>query len=371
MTGEVSLIIQCVVTGRLLFRVSSYKTNDKEHSFPSFKVKNPLRVSSEQGTNLIRNATNADEKLFHSFSAEPVYYQGRYYRFGLCSSSIDFKKMIKTMGPSKYKNFCKSIRWRSPWNLLCAQDAQRPVYLSNLDVGHFCLQYVQKFLNDISHTVLEENASESSSDEDVLDATEIMETKKIVSKIVDRWADKVGKVETLKKVDSKTEKPKQLLGVHIDRIFNGRYSVPVDPSKALKVGIIIRCTVTGRYLLVFGAASGMWSFPKGHVNKNDGNDLRNTGIRECSEEAGITISKESLNPTQVVLAHRGATVYFTTTCDSTSRQFHNLKTNDCDEVSEVAWIDQKFIDQHKYRIANSDVTNFMHTAAETFLMPKK
>ena len=72
MKGEVSLIIQCVVTGRLLFRVSSHKNESTdllaEHYFPSFKVNNPFRVSAKQGINLIRNATNADGKLFHSFA---------------------------------------------------------------------------------------------------------------------------------------------------------------------------------------------------------------------------------------------------------------------------------------------------------------
>ena len=174
-----------------------------------------------------------------------------------------------------------------------------------------------------------------------------------------------------KEIEKPKEKPK-VLGVYIDRVFDGRYSVRVDPCKVLKVGIIIRCHVTGRYLLVLGNASGMWSFPKGHVNKKwDGEDLRNTGIRECQEEAGITIAKESLNPHQVVLAHRGTTLYFTTTCDSTSTKFSNLRTQDNDEVSEVASIAQKFIDEHQYRVANSDVSNFMRSAGEKFLMPKK
>lgn len=471
------MIIQCVATGRLLFRVSPYKTDSidsasntseqtKEHYFPAFKVNNSLRASNKQGINIIRNVTGIGSELFHSFSAEPVYYEGKYYRFGLCSSSVKMMETIAGSCKSKRKNFCKSLRWRSPWDLLRAQDAPRPVYLSHLDVGHFCFLYVQKFLDDISATtvnspslqgtlapVLEENDSLDSSDssasssgdegEDAsgelnnrlmhslqdwrvsdapispivptaptgssddfsfLPADKVIETeettKKIVAEIVEAWADKVAKTKvkvktangastsarftklgrntkTVKAVESKEiekkkEKPKEMLGVYIDRVFDGRYSVVVDPSKVLKVGIIIRCHVTGRYLLVLGNASGMWSFPKGHVCKKiDGLDLTCTGIRECKEEAGITVLKESLNASQVVLAHRGTTLYFTTTCDSTSIEFSNLRTQDCNEVSEVAWIEQKFIDEHQFRVANSDVSNFMRSAGEKFLMPKK
>lgn len=60
---------------------------------------------------------------------------------------------------------------------------------------------------------------------------------------------------------------------------------PSSPKKENICGAIIKCSHTGRYLLVLGREAMKWSFPKGHAR--EGETVFSCLIREVYEETGF------------------------------------------------------------------------------------
>ncbi len=63
------------------------------------------------------------------------------------------------------------------------------------------------------------------------------------------------------------------------------YVVPSSPKREDIYGAIIKCSHTGRYVLVLGREAMKWSFPKGHLRK--GETAFKCLIREVYEETGF------------------------------------------------------------------------------------
>jgi 8-oxo-dGTP pyrophosphatase MutT (NUDIX family) len=67
-------------------------------------------------------------------------------------------------------------------------------------------------------------------------------------------------------------------------------------------GGVILTNSKGQYLLVKGVHTAVWSFPKGHLEKNE--TYLECAVRECKEETGVTISDYVLINTPFRLSKR-------------------------------------------------------------------
>jgi tRNA nucleotidyltransferase (CCA-adding enzyme) len=80
-------------------------------------------------------------------------------------------------------------------------------------------------------------------------------------------------------------------------------------KKSRCFGGIIKCSSTGKYLLVKGF-TGKWSFPKGHMEKNE--SALDCAKREIYEETGIKIENFNSPIFKCVSIHRYFTIDFET-----------------------------------------------------------
>ena len=102
----------------------------------------------------------------------------------------------------------------------------------------------------------------------------------------------------------------------------------LPPSDLVASGLFLRHAVQPRWLLLRATKHGEWGFPKGHVDP--GENLLQTALRECAEEAGIALVEILGPPTWDVYAvpngKRKTTVYFpaiTTTSEVILSTEHN------------------------------------------------
>lgn len=115
-------------------------------------------------------------------------------------------------------------------------------------------------------------------------------------------------------------------------------------NKSKCYGGIIKCSTTGKYLLVKGF-TGKWSFPKGHREKNE--TPFDCAKREIYEETGIKIEEFKNKKATFVSIY----YYFNVEFDE------ELETNpiDTNEVKDIKW----FLPQETEMIEkNKDVSIF-------------
>lgn len=103
-------------------------------------------------------------------------------------------------------------------------------------------------------------------------------------------------------------------------------------------GVIMKCKITQRYLLVKGKESGKYSFPKGHIEENE--TPLECIIRELYEETGIRLSS-SINILSIIKPRIGTYIY----CES-SEEF-KPEIHDTKEIGEVGWYSPEEIQTKK------------------------
>lgn len=112
-------------------------------------------------------------------------------------------------------------------------------------------------------------------------------------------------------------------------------------------GAIVRCKKDDkeRYIMVQGRYTGKWSFPKGHLNKNE--LPYNCALRELEEETGINMCNEPVKSGRV-----GYGMYYLFEVDHEFK----LQPRDNNEIMNTRWVT---IDEMSELSLNSDAMAFM------------
>jgi len=113
-------------------------------------------------------------------------------------------------------------------------------------------------------------------------------------------------------------------------------------KKSASYGGIIKCSSTGKYLLVQGK-TGKWSFPKGHREKDE--TECECAVREIYEETGLTIS--DISSKQIIHPH--SYYYFFIELDDE----HATNIIDHAEIKDIKWFS---LDEIKTIQKNVDVS---------------
>ncbi|AYV80311.1 MAG: nUDIX hydrolase, partial [Gaeavirus sp.] len=116
-------------------------------------------------------------------------------------------------------------------------------------------------------------------------------------------------------------------------------------NKSTSYGGIIKCSSTGRYLLVQGRSTGKWSFPKGHIEPNE--TPHDCAKREIYEETGLTIN----NIQNKKLIRLSSYSYYSITLNKE----YPTKQIDTNEILDIKWfLPEETIELDK----NKDVYTF-------------
>ena len=123
------------------------------------------------------------------------------------------------------------------------------------------------------------------------------------------------------------------------------------------VGTIILDELHGTVLLVLGRESMKWSFPKGHVEKNE--DFREAAIRETYEETGIILGINQLGRR----LNMSRKIYYEVKVNMLD--YLNFKIKDVREILDVKWckiydtadndMSKELLDVHSLNV-NTDVS---------------
>jgi 8-oxo-dGTP pyrophosphatase MutT (NUDIX family) len=114
-------------------------------------------------------------------------------------------------------------------------------------------------------------------------------------------------------------------------------------------GVVLKRTSgeTVEYLLV--RQCHMWSFPKGHPEKCDTDDM-DTAIRELKEETGIVLSKEGLSFEKRMRVGNEKRLYLVDADEQKAHIMYPPTFQKTREISEVKWMTREEVSKVKYNM---------------------
>jgi len=124
-----------------------------------------------------------------------------------------------------------------------------------------------------------------------------------------------------------------------------------DQSYDVPVYGVIMLSPKGRYLLVKGAKTGKWSFPKGHLEIRLRETPYECAIRELREETGIVLP--GLKPTLGPVKLMAASYYVFRPASEIAPVISDLAKN---EISDAQWFS---LHEIKNLLGNVDVSTFL------------